>query len=195
MKKQNLSFFIRLKFFCLILFILYPTSTSVGQTELGTPQAQESEAAEPESSVKEVTAGAVTLEHGQLYQSPYLDVRDYREATFYVLEQKVLNSPRAETKYRLDAFFSVNTDSSGTLNFDTNQVEFLYRGWQEFGSLKSQAEESEGSGDFKITSTGLTSSRVLATGVYGPYVRVELRNLTEGDKAKRTFRVYAYLVP
>ena len=44
---------------------------------------------------------------------------------------------------------------------------------------------------FTKLTTGDTGSRILSTPVYGPYVRVVLKNLTEGERRK--FRIVAYL--
>lgn len=178
------------------LFIwAFPAWAQEANRPVPVPPAETETTTSKAGTIKEVTAGITTLDYEQTYQSPYLDVRSYRYVAFYVLEQKVLNSPLQSTQYRLNAFFSVNTDLSGVQGMQANEMDYVYKGWQEFGSGRILTEHSTGDSNFITTTTGVTSSRVLYMPVYGPYVRVELKNLTEDKSPKRVFRIYAYLVP
>ena len=62
---------------------------------------------------------------------------------------------------------------------------------QEFGNIKTQDEGGTGGPDFVKLSTGETGSRALHTPIYGPFVRVTLKSLTDADQRK--FKVVVYL--
>ena len=63
--------------------------------------------------------------------------------------------------------------------------------WQEFGSMLVGSEGTVSESSFTRLTTGSTTSRVLYTNVYGPFVRIVLKNLTPGKKCK--FKIVAYL--
>ena len=129
----------------------------------------------------------ISLEFNQLYQSNYLDVRDYRQIAVYISENRDLNdSLKILPSYKLDAFFSTANDATGVKNLDTKETQFVRPGIKEFGY------ETDAQNAFFKTSTGDTTARALLAPVVGPYVRIELRNRTAGEKRK--FRVTAYLM-
>ena len=122
----------------------------------------------------------VPLEYDETYESPYIDVRDYREATFYVLPAKALNEDKDQIRYQLDAFFSVDAQLTTVRGFGGKKVE-TDSGYQEFGDSEK----------FVQLTTGVTNERVLHTQVYGPFVRVVLKSLTADER--RGYQIVAYL--
>lgn len=137
----------------------------------------------------------VDLEYNGIYQSPYLAVSGFRQVVFYVKPIKVLNDleKNLEIRYQLDAFFAAEPDLTGTRDFGASLTQFDQPGWQQFGILLSPPQkETPEIPSYVKTSTGETSARVLYVPIYGPYVRLELRNRTPGDK--RRFSVTAYLI-
>lgn len=146
------------------------------------------------SEIREIVP-LVELDVEEVYQSSYIDVSDFRYAAFYVMPaQAVLNAPEPVLWYQLDAFFSIVQDSTTIKKMGEKKGEFLHKGWQEFGVSRLGAgagQSSTGIPSLIRTSTGKVAGRALYTPVYGPYVRVELKNLTEKTTAK--FRIVAYL--
>jgi hypothetical protein len=137
----------------------------------------------------------IELEKDAVYQSSYLNVSEYRHASFFVTTVKELNSSISGSVfpavYQLDAFYSTSSDESGYKNLETKETLYFYPGAQEFGSLMaSGADGKTVSEHFIKTSTGETSTRVLSAPVFAPYVRLELRSRTPGEKRK--FRISAY---
>ena len=137
------------------------------------------------------------LENGETYQSSYLNVSEYRSVAFYVTVVKEISSSSSALAlpaiYQLDAFFSTSADESGYKDLDTKQTLYFQPGAQEFGSQTSIGHDSKTTTEnFIKTSTGEPSSRVLWTPALGPYVRVELKSRTPGEKRK--YRITAYFM-
>ncbi len=155
-------------------------------------------ATQEEGVVMEMTPD-VSLELNGIYESDYIDVRAYRSVTFYVTSTDdssiKIKSATAEPPilYQLDAFFSAEIGSAAKLMaFGDDQPRWMnHQGAQEFGNVTVNDDGSEGRATFTKLSTGRTHSRCLYTPVFGPYVRVILRNFTAKDK--QNYQVVAYL--
>ena len=140
-------------------------------------------------------AGEVQLNNGETYESDYVDVKSYHYATFYALEKndnsiKVVSTPQAPARYQLDAYFTIDSNTTKLMSMDDNKPKVINKGIQEFGSQLSKAE-GDVQPSFEKLSTGETSSRVLYTRIYGPYVRVVLKSLS--PKEQQRYRIVAYL--
>lgn len=143
------------------------------------------------SKLLEITEGE-QIEPGDDYKSPFFDVQDYRSASFYVIPEKVFNEPQPPIRYQLDAYFAVDTGITEYKKFGSDDAETVGGGGtQEFGMMNIGEEGSTEAPTFTKTTTGDTASRVLHTPIYDPYVRVVLRNLTQGERRK--FKVVAFL--
>lgn len=146
-----------------------------------------------QTKVHEIAAEA-SLPGGEVYKSEYIDVRDYKQMAIYVKPQRTLTKISEKPQnihYQVEAFFSLEPGSAtadSTFGFDQQDNP----GWKEFGHLISEGDLGQKS-LFTIASTGETSNRVLFIPVYGPYVRVELKNLSTETKPKK-FRITAYLI-
>ncbi|MSR76747.1 MAG: hypothetical protein EXS63_00755 [Candidatus Omnitrophica bacterium] len=119
-----------------------------------------------------------------------MDVRDYREVTFYVIPDLIMTDETAPL-YRLDAYFSIQGDIQKIQEMGEASKDFSTNGWQEFGSMGVDEDKKEIPTAFYKLTTGETSSRVLATKIYGPFVHLVLKNLT--PDSKRRFQIIAYL--
>ena len=64
-------------------------------------------------------------------------------------------------------------------------------GFQQFGNMMMHDENPPGQPSFTFLTTGETASRVLSSPVYGPFVRIVLRSLTQADRRK--FKIVAFL--
>ncbi len=129
------------------------------------------------------------LNFGEDYESQYIDVSNYQNVSFYVIPQKALNEPHPDIRYKLDAFFSIEA-SSVTYKKMGEDEKISGEGYQEFGNMLVQ-EAPPGQPSFTFLTTGETSTRVLSTPVYGPFVRIVLKSLTEADRRK--YRIVAFL--
>jgi len=144
-----------------------------------------------ENKVFEITEG-VTLKAGDVYESPFVDVRLYRHITFYVVPSMPMTAPQPEVYYELDAFFSAMAGVTKNFKkFGEKKTMQADQAIGEFGAMRMNTEgESESS--FVKLSTGITStSRALTTPIYGPYVRVTLTNHSAEENAH--FKILAYL--
>ena len=144
--------------------------------------------------VREI-ATEIQLDNGQTYESDYVDVKSFRYATFYVLEKndnsiKVVSTPQAPVRYELNAYFTVDSNTTKVMAMGDDKPKVLNKGIQEFGSQLSKME-GDVQPSFEKLSTGETSSRALYTRIYGPYVRVVLRSLS--SKEQQRYRIVAYL--
>lgn len=141
----------------------------------------------------------IALDPSGIYESEYIDVRAFRSITFYVIpkEDSSVNikssTEESPAQYQLEAFFSPKiTGAAKLMTFGDDQPKWINQpGSQEFGALAVDKEGNEGSASFIKLSTGRTHSRCLSTPVYGPYIRVVLRNFT--DKDKQHYQIMAYL--
>ena len=131
------------------------------------------------------------LDFGGESESQYTDVRDFRNVTFYVIIEKTLNEPQPDVRYKLDAFFSVDASTTTYKKMGEPDEKLAGTGWQQFGNMQMRDENPPGQPYFTFLSTGETGARALSTPVYGPFVRVVLRSLTQADRRK--FRVVAFL--
>lgn len=132
----------------------------------------------------------IQLSFEETYESPFLDVREYRDVSFFVQPTRVLTEPNVAVSYQLDAFFSVDTSSTSYLRFGGEKETTTWDS-QEFGLMKISESGETTEAMFDKLSTGETSNRVLHTPIYGPYVRLVLKSLTQADR--RRFRIVAYL--
>lgn len=131
------------------------------------------------------------LSFGEDYESSYIDVSDYHNVSFYVIPQKALNEPQPNIRYKLDAFFSVDTSTTTYKKAGERDEKLAGEGWQQFGNMMIRDENPPGQPAFTFLTTGETGSRILSTPVYGPFVRIVLKSLTESDRRK--FRIVAFL--
>lgn len=140
--------------------------------------------------IREV-AKEIALSADETYESEPMDVREYRDISFFVVPDQVLMGQSAPAVYQLDAFFSMtpNVDKIQRLGA-SGQAESL-SGWSEFGAMRAGEKEGEDSPAFVKLTTGRTSSRVLTMKTYGPFVRVVLKNFTADSKRK--YKIVAYL--
>ena len=135
-------------------------------------------------------AKEVTLPFGETFESDPIDVREYRDVAFYVIPDLVITD-QVPPVYRLDAYFSILPGTQKIQKMGEAGKDISSNGWQEFGSMGIDEEKKELQTSFHKLTTGETSSRVLTTKVYGPFIRVVLKNLT--PDSKRKFRIVAYL--
>lgn len=135
---------------------------------------------------------SIMLAGGKSYKSIYLNVENYRKLVFYVVPIRQLTEPRAEPRYKLDALFSFEADTSSSLIPDINENNPVEKGWEEFGSIRFSNREEKGEPFFYKLTTGETASRILVTKVYGPYVRIVLTNIAAPDTSQ-AYRVVAYM--
>ncbi len=133
---------------------------------------------------KEITLGA-----GEVYESEPFDVREYRECAIYVIPDTVLGS-QTDSLYQTDAYFSI-TPATQKIQKMGEKAGKQTKGWQEFGNMKVDSSSKTETESFMKLSTGQTSSRVLFTKIYGPFIQVALKNLT--PDSKRKFKITAYL--
>ena len=132
-----------------------------------------------QSKIQEIVSGGSVNTDG-IYRSDYIEVKDYKEIAFYVKPEKDVHDPqKAAAVFQLNAFFSIE-----------NGKPEEEPGHQEFGAWLIEGPDTE-KPHFLKTTTGETSSRVLFTPIYGPYVRVELKNSNPGDTRK--FKITAFL--
>lgn len=134
-----------------------------------------------------VLTESANLEKGEIYQSDYVDVRDYRQLTFYVEYEQVLGTTAPKIKYTVDAFFSTESSQTKLKKFGETNFDVLDKGSQDFGYMVS---ETDGSLRRHVIHTAVPASDFfnLSTPVFGPFVRVELKNL--GDR--QNFKVVLY---
>ncbi len=126
------------------------------------------------------------------YESPYLDVRDWRDISIYVIPEQVFSDIQPQTIYKLDAFFSVQASSVTKFQkFGEEKKDTQMAAGQEFGSMRMAGEKDEATASFTKLSTGPTPNRILASRVFGPFLKIKLTNLTPDTKVK--FKVVAYL--
>jgi len=143
------------------------------------------------ANLSQVITNQVELEFEEEYESPYIEVKDYRNIAFYVLLEQSFSLPSPRILYQLDAFFSLRPVDRTLLKIGLNNPSSEATGWQEFGSVIVKPQTEKGESSFTRLTTGVTVSRVLYTSVYGPYVRVVLKNLTSNKTCK--FKIVAYL--
>lgn len=137
-------------------------------------------------------AKEISLTFNETYASQVLDVRDWREAVFYVIPDRDLSGQKPEPVYEMDANFSVLADTINKFQkFGETDTELIQYGWKDFGSMKIDSRKEEPVSSFVRLTTGPTSERVLATRIYGPFVRVYLKNLTPDTKVR--YKILAYL--
>lgn len=143
-----------------------------------------------EKNVAQELVPAMFLESGETYQSEFFNLVGYSHAAFYVelIKTSILDEP--SIRYQLDAFFATDTELTGLRDFAQKRVIYLHPGSQEGGSKKNQHETEKKL--YVKTSTGETSTRVLFSPLYCPFVRLEFKNLTPGKAGK--FRIRAYLI-
>ncbi|MFH1837171.1 MAG: hypothetical protein ABH862_03555 [Candidatus Omnitrophota bacterium] len=187
-----------------LLFLLYMNRSSVfGQSsdQEASPvkiiQPVAGEQVEPVSvevkvvSETRVIRNRIELNFEEEYESDYIDVRDYRNIAFYVLPESGTSSPVPDALYRLDAFFSLENTKETLWEIGSTKAARLSIDWQEFGSMIVKPDGTSEELSFVRLTTGETMSRVLYTNVYGPFVRVVLKNLTPEKKYR--FKITAYL--
>jgi len=133
----------------------------------------------------------VELDFEEEYDSQYIDVQEYRHVAFYVLPDQSTSLPSPYILYQLDAFFSLRDVTRMPSKIESKSLSSEAAGWNEFGSVIVKSQGSTGESLFTRLTTGKTTSRVLYTNVYGPFVRVVLKNLTPGKRRK--FEIVAYL--
>ena len=192
-----------MKYFPVLILLLW--TLPLNAADLGGVDPNQPQKVEVTNTPLEVTVGKnkaqviieTDLEYKQAYQSSYLNVSEYKNVAFYVTPVRELNSSSSSLGvnaiYKLDAFFSVSSDESGYKDLDTKQTLYFYPGSQEFGSQMSGGVDGKTlSENFVKTSTGETGTRVLCTPAYGPFVRLELKNLAPGEKRK--FKITAYFM-
>ncbi|MBN3039928.1 MAG: hypothetical protein JW867_02250 [Candidatus Omnitrophica bacterium] len=138
-----------------------------------------------------VIENSVELDSEEEYESPYFDVRDYREVTFYIQPDPGTSLPLPDVKYKLDAFFSIDNKQSTALEIGAQKAKRLATDYQEFGSMLVKSEDEMPVPLFKRLTTGETAIRGLHSKVYGPFMRVTLINMT--PKKKCNFKISAFL--
>ena len=131
------------------------------------------------------------LSYGEDYESQYIDVRDYRNISFYVIPQKAMNEPHPDIRYKLDAFFSIEASTASYKKAGERDERISGEGSQEFGNRILHEDSPPGQPSFTFLTTGETTTRVLSTPVYGPFVRIVLKSLAQADRRK--FRIVAFL--
>ena len=139
-------------------------------------------------------ASEIQIKFGEDYTSSFMDVQHFKEITFYVLanDETVFTDSPSIMRYQLDAFFSVTSQDAKLYAMGGGtEPEIKDYGRQEFGEMHVKEEGGEMQGVFTKLTTGETSTRALHCKIYGPYVRVVLKNLTP-DKAKK-FSLLAYV--
>ncbi len=186
--------------FVLFLFLLSQTAFAIdlgGTTsEDDKPQKVEIINEEPvkikdssEGELKTITSGS-QLKPLEDFESPYIDVREYKTVAVYVLPEKKLNDS-VDIRYKVDAFFAVAADSAEYKKFGDKSQNLYGEGSQEFGHIHVEETGGKEIPSFTKTTTGETTSRVLYSPVFGPFMRVKVRNLDSGETRK--FQIVAYL--
>ena len=170
------------------IFLIYTANFSFPSTLV----ADETVPTEEKILIREVVH-EIQLKYEEEYNSPFIDVRDYQHVSFYVIPiLEVLNRPQEDiAKYQLDAFFAVDTSMTTVLAFGETHEDVVRSGFQEFGTMRTN-EEGILIPSFEKLTTGETASRVLHSRVYGPFVRVILKNLNDDDE-RRKFKIVAFL--
>ncbi len=131
----------------------------------------------------------ISLGNGETFESESFDVREYKEVSFYVVPDQILGGS-SDAVYQLDAFFSITPEAQKIQKMGEKSGGNS-NGWQEFGNMSVDEKSKEQQSSFQKLSTGVTSTRVLTTKVYGPFIHVVLKNLTPDSKQR--FKIVAYL--
>jgi hypothetical protein len=152
----------------------------------------------PRDGFLEVLAKDKVLRYGEVFESPLYSVSHYRKVVLYVVPATLLpTQDRPEVMYRLDAYFTIAPGDTVLKTFKDSKPTLIKRGWNDFGGVR-MGELTEGGQAKEISmfdrlTTGATSTGVLVAEVYGPYLRVVLKNLTQGDKQQ--FVIVGYFIP